>query len=179
MFRLVITIAMLAVLIAFNLRAAGSPSSNAGKAPTAFAALTDSSPECMAVIVNKSNPTDTLSILDLRKITLAERRTWPNGRKITVVMREPGHPEREAVLRRICRMTDSDFNRYLLHASFVGEVQSGPKVLASGIGIRRFVVNVPGAIGYVNVKDVDDSVKPIRIDGHSINQAGCSMPAQQ
>ena len=32
--------------------------------------------------------------------------------------------------------------------------------------MRKFVFNVPGAIGYLRPGDVDDSVKVLRIDGH-------------
>jgi hypothetical protein len=34
------------------------------------------------------------------------------------------------------------------------------------VGVRKFVFNVPGAIGYLRPEDVDDSVKVVRIDGH-------------
>jgi hypothetical protein len=31
--------------------------------------------------------------------------------------------------------------------------------------VRKFIFNVPGAIGYVRLSDVDPTVKVIRIDG--------------
>jgi len=123
--------------------------------------------EPLAVIVNKSNPVDDLSSAELRKIFLAERRTWPGGRKITVVMREPGQTERETMLKLICRMNDSDFNKYFLQLSFTGESQATPKVLATAGGMLRFVFNVPGAIGYVRAAELDASVKAIRVDGRA------------
>jgi hypothetical protein len=33
------------------------------------------------------------------------------------------------------------------------------------VGVRKFVFNVPGAIGYVRATDVDSSVKILRVDG--------------
>src|SRR6185295_204724 len=70
-----------------------------------LAATANSSPasEDLAIIVNTANPTDDLSLAQLRGILLAERAHWPNGQKITVVMREPGQPERAAILRAVCR----------------------------------------------------------------------------
>ncbi len=126
----------------------------------------------LVFIVNKSNPIDDLSLAELRGIFLAERQSWPNRRKITVVMRERGDPGRLTLLWDVCRMSESDFSRHILHATFTGEVAAGPKLLATPAGVRRFVVNVPGAIGYVRADDLDDSVKPLRIDGRAPGDSG-------
>ncbi|HEV8487305.1 MAG TPA: hypothetical protein VGV87_27400 [Blastocatellia bacterium] len=121
--------------------------------------------EDLAIIVNTANPTDSLSLAQLRGIFLAERAHWPDGQKITVVMREQGQPERALILRAVCRMTETDFNQYLMHSTFTGQVQAGPKLLTSVTGVRKFIFNVPGAIGYVRAGDVDRTVKVVRIDG--------------
>ena len=118
----------------------------------------------LAVIVNSGNPTASLSVAQLRGIFLAERAHWPNGQKITVVMREEGEPERSFVLKLICRMSESDFARHLLHANFTGQVQAGPKLLNSAAGVRKFVFSVPGAIGYVRASELDGSIRTVRID---------------
>ncbi len=121
--------------------------------------------EDLAIIVNRANPVDTLTFAELKKIFLQERAHWSNGRKITVVMRDPGQPERQTVLRVIYQMSEKDLNRYFLQAIFTGEVQSAPKQLSTPEGVRRFVFNVPGAIGYVRASEVDDTVKVLRVDG--------------
>jgi len=120
----------------------------------------------LAIIVNQANPVDQLSLAELQAIFLGERSHWPNGRRITLVMMESGHPEREAMLRQVCRMSESDFRRRILQGLFTGEVLVSPKTLATPVGVRKFIFNVPGAIGYLRPEDVDDSVKVIRIDGH-------------
>ncbi len=119
----------------------------------------------LAIIVNAQNPLNELSIAELRRMLLGDMTRWPDGRKITVVMRDPGQPERDAVLRLVCGMSDQDFTRYLLQAAYRGELQTGPKVLDTPTGMRRFVFNVPGAIGYVRGDEVDGSVKVVRIVG--------------
>ena len=118
----------------------------------------------LAVVVNLSNPVQNLSMPELRRIFLGERSHWPNGRRITLVMMEPGQPERAVVLRDICQMNETDFNNHFLHGVFTGEVLVSPKTLATPVGVRKFVFNVPGAIGYLRVSDLDSSVKAIRID---------------
>jgi hypothetical protein len=79
---------------------------------------------------------------------------------------EPGRPERDTLLRDVCRMSESDLRRRYLQGLLTGEVLVSPKTLASPVGVRKFVFNVPGAIGYLRPEDVDDSVKVVRIDGH-------------
>jgi ABC-type phosphate transport system substrate-binding protein len=120
----------------------------------------------LAIIVNTTNPVESLSLAELRKVFLGERSHWPSGRRITLVMMEPGQPERRALLRDVCQMNESDFSRHFLHGVFTGEVFVSPKTLASPVGVRKFIFNVPGAIGYVRASEVDSSVKAIRVDGH-------------
>ncbi len=52
-----------------------------------------------------------------------------------------------------------------------GETEA-PKTLVSNNGVLRFVYNVPGAIGYVRARDVDASVKTLRIDGRLPGEPG-------
>ncbi|PYU75449.1 MAG: hypothetical protein DMG49_03025 [Acidobacteria bacterium] len=118
----------------------------------------------LAVVVNLSNPVQNLSMPELRRIFLGERSHWPNGRRITLVMMETGQPERDVVLRDICQMNETDFNNHFLHGVFTGEVFVSPKTLATPVGVRKFVFNVPGAIGYLRVSDLDSTVKALRID---------------
>lgn len=122
--------------------------------------------ESLAIIVNRANPVDDLSLSELKAMFLGERSHWPNGRRITLVMMEPGQPERDSVLREVCRMSESDYRRRILQGLFTGELLVSPKTLATPVGVRKFVFNVPGAIGYLRPEDVDETVKVIRVDGH-------------
>jgi len=134
--------------------------------------------QSLAIIVNQSNPVDNLSLQELRTVFLGERSHWANGRRITLVMMEAGLPERKAVLREIYRMNESDFTRHFLQGLFTGEVFVSPKTLASPVGVRKFVFNVPGAIGYVRAADVDETVKVIRVEGHLPDDKDYSLRIQ-
>jgi ABC-type phosphate transport system substrate-binding protein len=123
--------------------------------------------EAVVFIVNKANPVDDLSAAELRKYFLLEHDHWPNGRKNTVLMLPPGSPARELVFREIYQFTESEFNRYFIQEKFTGHIQSAPKELASAANVRKFVFNVPGAIGYIRANEVDDTVKVIRVDGRA------------
>ena len=121
--------------------------------------------EALAIVVHKSNPVDNLSSDELRKICLAERRHWATSRRVTVALREPGQAEREAVLAQVYGFSEQEFTRFFLQSTFTGEVQSAPKQLNTASGVRRFVFNVPGAIAFVRVSELDDTVKVVRLDG--------------
>jgi phosphate transport system substrate-binding protein len=132
--------------------------------PTNAAASSDA--EALAIVVNKANPVENLSIEELRKYFRMDHERWPDGRKNTVLMLPSGTPEREAVLRQIYQFDESFFTRHFLQASYIGQVHSAPKELASPVNMRKFIFNVPGAIGYVRASQLDDTVKVVRIDGH-------------
>ncbi len=119
--------------------------------------------EALAIIVNQSNPVENCSFDELRKIFLGERSHWPNGRRITVVMLDPAQPERKIVLREIYGMSEKDLNNHFIQGVFTGAVLAAPKTLASAADVRKFVFNVPGAIGYVRGAELDTTVKALRI----------------
>src|ERR1700756_2403557 len=82
----------------------------------------------LAIIVNKSNPIQNLSLAELREYFLGERTHWSTQQKIRVAMRESGAPERQAVLRLICGMDrDQDFTTYFLRAKFSEKVIDEPR----------------------------------------------------
>ncbi|PYU67032.1 MAG: hypothetical protein DMG49_20155 [Acidobacteria bacterium] len=131
-----------------------------GFAPQSHSATDDS----LGIVVNRSNPVENLSFAELRKIFLGEQTHWSNGRRITVVMLEPGKQERQAVLAQIYRMDDKDFNKHFLQGMFTGEIHAAPKTLATSTEVLKFVFNVPGAIGYVRGTEADESVKIVHVD---------------
>jgi hypothetical protein len=117
----------------------------------------------LVFVVNRKNPVEALSLTDVRMMLIGERSHWPDGTRVTVVMREPKEPERDAIIRLVCKLDDRDYTRAVLRAVFTGELRSAPKLLDTPGGVIRFVYNVPGAIGYVRASELDDSVKVVRL----------------
>src|SRR5579862_3129924 len=134
--------------------------------------------EPLVIVVNRSNPLDDLSSAELRKIFLGNRSHWANGRRITLVMREPGEPERNTIIREVCGMTEDQLKNHFLHGLYTGEILVSPKTLSSPIGVRKFIFNVPGAIGYLRIGDVDATVKVLRIDELMPDDKGYKLHVQ-
>ena len=87
--------------------------------------------EPLVIVVNRSNPIDGLTSAELRRIFLGNRSHWANGRRITLVMREPGEPERTIILRDVCGMSDDQLKNHFLHGLYTGEILVSPKILSS------------------------------------------------
>jgi hypothetical protein len=135
----------------------GTSLSTQGLPPPSASPVTE--PVLLVFVVNRHNPVESLSLATARMLLLGEQSHWPDGDRITVVMRAPKQPERDAVLRLVCRLEDRDYTRTVLRAVFTGELRSAPKLLDSAAGVLRFIYNVPGAIGYIQASEFDDSVK--------------------
>ena len=127
--------------------------------------------EPIAIVVNRNNPLSEISLADLRRLFRGQRSRWMNGRRVTLVMRDPGAPERDAILRSLYGLDEMEYRRAYMRAVVSGEAEA-PKTLASNNGVLRFVYNVPGAIGYVRARDVDESVKTLRVDGRLPGEPG-------
>jgi phosphate transport system substrate-binding protein len=121
----------------------------------------------LAVIVNTTNPVENVTLEELRKYCIGDRKHWSDNRRVTLVLRDQGQIERATVLQIIYRMSESDFSRHFLQGEYSGEIQSAPKHLSTGVGVRRFVFNVPGAIGFIRAAEADASVKVIRVNGYA------------
>lgn len=124
-----------------------------------------SAPNDLAVVVNKANATSNLSKSELRKLVLGEQESWPGGAKVTVTLRTPGNPERAAVLKAVCRMSEDEYVQYSMHSDFTGQTTNAPKIVSSSAAVRQMVASVPGAIGFLPLSDVDASVKVVSVEG--------------
>lgn len=111
------------------------------------------------LVVSSANKVNALSLDDARKIFKGDKRVWPEGSHITVLMLPHGRPERMAVLRGIYNMSETDYSRYFLEAIFTGRLAAPPKEVGSPVQMKQFLAANPGAIGYLDKADVDGTVR--------------------
>jgi hypothetical protein len=153
------------VLLALTVRFVPDP-------PAAAPAVAQAPGDRLAIVVHRSNVVDAVSLVELRRIFMLETQSWPNGRKITLVLREKGQPDRAHAIRLVCRLSEADFDRHVLFQTFRGAVSGQPRSIRSAAAMIRFVFNAPGAIGHVWASEVDSSTKVLRIDGRLPSEAG-------
>jgi phosphate transport system substrate-binding protein len=132
--------------------------------------------EDLAVVVNRANPVNNLSSTEIRKMFLGETRFWNKSKNVvTVIMRAPGAPERDVVLKVVYHMSDAEYKKYWIGRVNTGEASSGPaEVFASG-ALQGLVRDIPGAIGVVKSADVSSGMKVLKVDGHLPGESGYSF----
>lgn len=121
--------------------------------------------EAMAVIVGPGTPVDNLSFAEMRRVFLGERQYWNAETPVVLIVRAPVAPERQVVLERIYRMTESQFKQYWIARIFRAEATSTPKVVYSNQTINELVATIPGAISLVRADAIQPGVRTIKIDG--------------
>ncbi|HKE32877.1 MAG TPA: substrate-binding domain-containing protein [Candidatus Angelobacter sp.] len=119
----------------------------------------------VAVIVNPENPADSITSVELRKIFAGEKRSWNSNLPVFLVVRAPQAREREVLLERILKMTESEYKQYWIKKVYSGEVQREPLTLLSN-GMQLEAIRAEkGGIALINLRDVREGVKVIKIDG--------------
>jgi hypothetical protein len=122
-------------------------------------------PNTLAVIVNKGNPANDLSMSELQKILLGERTYWRGSRKIILLLPTVGSPERQTALRLIS-MDEANYRQYWQDKASGNAGSVAPTASASGFAVN-VVADTEDAIAVVPLADVKGTVKLLRIDGAS------------
>ncbi|MGA3107024.1 MAG: hypothetical protein ABSD53_21270 [Terriglobales bacterium] len=134
----------------------------------------------IVVIVNASNPVDSLSLAELKKLFLSDRSRWDTGKAVAPVMLAPGAPERVSFLKTVCGMNDAELGKYFMQAAFTGKSATPPKEVGSSSAVKSFVASSPGAIGFVKALDFhgdgsEGGIKALKIDGTAAGDAGYKL----
>lgn len=113
----------------------------------------------IAVITDKKNTWSDLSSRQLQKLLRTETRAWPDGKKVTVYLSNPGSADGKLLLEKVYKMTAGELQS-------LAESQKGAIViLGSDDLVLRAVAEHPGAIGVVNVYSITSSVSVVKVQG--------------
>lgn len=129
-------------------------------------------PEGVAIVVHPGVEIDNLGLDQLRRIFMADQQFWPDGSRVTLLVRAPAAYERDVVLNVIYRMSEDEFRKYWVGKMFRAEVPAGPKIVYSSEMAGGLVTAVPGAIGFVPAGDVTEGAKVLRIGGRLPGESG-------
>lgn len=126
----------------------------------------------IAIVVHSDTPVTDLTIAEVRKIFLGEQQYWSAKLPVVLLIRAPAARERDVVLRVIYEMTEAQFKRYWIAKIFRAEAATAPKTVYSNQMALELVTAVPGAIAFVDARDVKPGVKVLRVDGHRPGEEG-------
>jgi ABC-type phosphate transport system substrate-binding protein len=120
----------------------------------------------IAVVVHPDTPVSDLSLAEVRKVLLGERQYWSSKLPVVLLIRAPVARERDVVLKVIYQMSEAQFKQYWVAKIFRAEAASPPKIVYSNDMQYELVTAMPGAIAFVDAKNVRPGVKVLRVDGH-------------
>jgi ABC-type phosphate transport system substrate-binding protein len=113
----------------------------------------------LAIITDTGNTTGNLTTSDLVKIFNAHTRTWPDGRSITIVLRDPSSADMQLVARKL-------FNLTAEQARIFVQAHKGAFMIAdSDEAVIHFVSTTRGAVGVIDLFSLTKDVNVLKIDG--------------
>lgn len=119
----------------------------------------------IAVVVHPDTPVSDLSLAEVRQVLLGERQYWNAKLPVVLLIRAPVARERDVVLRVIYQMSEAQFKQYWVAKIFRAEAASPPKIVYSNDIQLELVEAMPGAIAFVDSRNVRPGMKVLRVDG--------------
>src|ERR1700674_2576508 len=120
----------------------------------------------IAVVVNADTPVAELSLSEVRKVLLGERQYWNSKLPVVLLIRAPAARESDVVLRVLYQMSESQFKQYWVAKIFRAEAASPPRIVYSNDMQYELLTAMPGAIAFVDSRNMRPGVKVLRVDGH-------------
>jgi ABC-type phosphate transport system substrate-binding protein len=119
----------------------------------------------MAVVVNKDNNVGNVAAVHLSRIFRSEIKKWPDGKAVVLVLHKDSPGETET-LQRLIKMNGDELKAMIAaHKDSIQIVDSDAEVL-------KIVQTTPGAIGFVDVRSVDNTINVVRVDGKLPMESG-------
>jgi ABC-type phosphate transport system substrate-binding protein len=126
----------------------------------------------VAVVVHSDTPVSNLTLAEVRKVFLGDRQYWSTDVPVVLLIRAPVARERNVVLKVIYQMSESQFKQYWIAKIFRAETATAPKVVYSNDMANELVTAIPGAIAFIDARDVRPGTKVIRVDGRLPKEQG-------
>jgi ABC-type phosphate transport system substrate-binding protein len=111
----------------------------------------------VAVIINPDNPAQ-LNEKQVRSIFLSKTKFYPNGEEVRVYSLTSEQPATEVFNQKVLRKSQNSLNSYWARMLFSSKGYP-PYELGGNETMRQQVANNKAAIGYIDSKFVDGSVK--------------------
>jgi hypothetical protein len=126
----------------------------------------------VAVVVHPETQVSNLSLAEVRRVFLGDRQYWSTNTPVVLLIRAPVARERNVVLKIIYQMSESQFKQYWIAKIFRAESATAPKLVYSNDMANELVTAIPGAIAFIDARDVRPGTKVLRVDGRLPGEAG-------
>jgi ABC-type phosphate transport system substrate-binding protein len=117
----------------------------------------------MAVISNKSNHVQAMTMPDLIKICRGQTNRWPDGKAVTFITRDPALPDMRLVLDKIYAIPKDQVRSLIDTANHGRTDHPAIVVVDSDEAVVKKVESTPGAAGLVDVYAISSGVTVLRL----------------
>jgi ABC-type phosphate transport system substrate-binding protein len=112
-----------------------------------------------AVIADTTNASSNISSTELVKIFAGHTHSWPDGKAIKIILRDPSSAEMELAARKVFNMSGDQARAFVrTHKDMITIADSDDAVI-------RFVATTRGAIGLVDLYSLTKDVSVLKVDG--------------
>ena len=116
----------------------------------------------LAIIVHPSNSLSGITADEAADIYLAKVGVFPNGKRAIPVDQKSSSPANKKFYKTVIKKEESALRVYWSKLLFTGKAQP-PREVGEDADVKSWVANNPEAIGYIDGKFVDSSVKVLLI----------------
>ena len=113
----------------------------------------------VAVVVNVANNSD-FDQAEIKLIYLGKKKSFSNGGAVSMYDLPEGDENRSLFAEKVLRKNPSRLNSYWARMLFSSKANP-PKVVNDAEAIKNIIAREKNAIAYINVNDVDSSVKVV------------------
>jgi ABC-type phosphate transport system substrate-binding protein len=119
----------------------------------------------LAVVVDKDNKIENVTSAHLVRIVKSEIKKWPDGKEVVLVLHKASGSEM-LTLERLTNLSATELQVLIAtHKASITTVESDQELL-------NLVQSTPGALGFVDVRAINDRVKVVKVDGKLPLEAG-------
>lgn len=129
-------------------------------ASTSLAAARD-----LALVSNKTNMVNAVTVADLVKVCKGQTSKWPDGKPVMFVMRAPSTPEMKVFVEKVYAMPEKEVSDLIAAANHGRSNHPAIMVVDTDEQLVNKVASIPGALGVVDVYAINSSVAVVKIGG--------------
>jgi ABC-type phosphate transport system substrate-binding protein len=119
----------------------------------------------VALVSNKANETESISLPELIKVCKGQTNHWPDGKPVTFIMLDPASPEMRVVLQKVYDATAEQVKSLITAANHGRANHPAIIIVGSDEALVQKVESLPGAIGLVDVYSITGRIDVVRVAG--------------
>jgi len=118
-----------------------------------------------ALVSNKTNHVESVSMTELVKICKGQIEHWPDGKAVSLVTRDPASPEMRLVLEKVYGIPKDEVLGLIASANHARVNHPAIVVVDSDEAVVKKVESSPGAVGLVDVYAITGAVNVLKVGG--------------